>query len=177
MPAQSVFFSFHRFTIGERKVCSVHNRFLLVITVALMTSAASPQATKYSNTPNEELQGRVLRLVKSIRALVDAYQEKDRKLQSAFDQKNRPDIPMDEKRMVREQWIKESDAIHDSFLREYKENYWADAILLRNELYRRLPRTLQRSQVVAIYQYPTNILGIDAVADNLELLSKSLPEK
>jgi len=27
-----------------------------------------------------------------------------------------------------------------------------------------------------IYQYPTNVLGVEAIADNLELLAKSLPD-
>ena len=62
-------------------------------------------------------------------------------------------------------------------MREYKEKYWADAILLRNELYRRLPKKLQQAQLGVIYQYPTNIVGIEVIADNLELLSGSLADK
>ena len=73
---------------------------------------------------------------------------------------------MDERKAMREQWIRESDAVHEPFIRQYKEKHWADAILLRNELYRRLPKKLQQSQLAAIYQYPTNILGIEVIADN-----------
>ena len=81
-----------------------------------------------------------------------------------------------EQKRVREQWVKESDVTHDSFMRQYKEKYWADAILVRNELYRRLPKNFQQPQLSGLYQYPTNLLGVEAVADNLELLAKSLPD-
>ncbi len=62
-------------------------------------------------------------------------------------------------------------------MREYKEKYWAQTILFRNELYRRLPRSFRQSQLAGIYQYPTNLLGVEAIADHLELLAKSLPER
>jgi len=78
--------------------------------------------------------------VKNIRALVDSYNKKDRELMAEYDKKNKPEIRIDERKAMREQWIKESDAIHDSSMRSYKENYWADATLLRNEPYRRLPK-------------------------------------
>lgn len=149
---------------------------LFVMVVAIIVTDAAPQQTTYSKTANKELKTRVLLLVKDIRTLAYAYQKRDRELLAAFDQKNRREISIDERKAMRQQWIRESDGVHDSFMREYKEKYWADAILLRNELYRRLPKKLQQPQIAAMYQYPTNILGIEAIADNLELLSKSLAD-
>jgi hypothetical protein len=35
---------------------------------------------------------------------------------------------------------------------------------------------LQQPQLAGLYQYPTNLLGVEAIADNLELLAKSLPD-
>src|SRR5262249_15633676 len=72
--------------------------------------------------------------------LVDSYKKKDRALMADYDKKNKPEIRIDERKAMREQWLKESDTVHDSAMRSYKENYWADAILLRDELYRRLQR-------------------------------------
>ena len=116
-----------------------------------------------------------MRVVKEIRELVYTYKKQDSDLLTSFDKKNRADATKEERKRVREQWIKESDAAHNSFMRQYKEKYWADAILLRNELLRRLPKNVQPSQLSTIYQYPTNLLGVAAIADNLELLAKSLP--
>jgi len=107
---------------------------------------------------------------------VDSYNKKDRELIAEYDKKNKPEIRIDERKAMREQWLKESDALHDSSMRSYRDSYWSDAILLRNEIYRRLPKNLQQTNLSPIYQNPTNVLGIQLIADNLELISKSLPE-
>ena len=60
-------------------------------------------------------------------------------------------------------------------MRSYKENYWADAILLRNELYRTTQKVNQ-TNLSPIYQNPTNVLGVQVIADHLELIAKSLPD-
>ena len=151
-------------------------RYVLIIVAGVFLIGAAPERTIYSNTSNKELKPRAVRLVSDIRQLVYAYKKKDGELLAAFDQRDRADATKDERKRIREQWIKESDAGHDTTMRQYKEKYWADAILLRNELLRRLPKNLQQPQLSAIYQYPTNILGVEAIADNLELLAKSLPD-
>src|SRR5882724_6574714 len=112
--------------------------FLLIVTGAFMIGA-TPERTVYSNTPNKELKSRVMRLVKDIRELVYAHKKQDGELMAAFDKRDRADSTKTEKKRVRDDWIREYDATHDSFMRQYKEKYWADAILLRNELLRRLP--------------------------------------
>jgi hypothetical protein len=61
-------------------------------------------------------------------------------------------------------------------MRTHRDNYWSDAILLRNEIYRRLPKKLNQQDLAPIYQNPTNVLGVQVIADNLELISKSLPD-
>jgi hypothetical protein len=152
---------------------------LLAIFVVGISCGAAPEPDKktvYSNTSNKELKQKTLSLVKNIRALVDSYNTKDRELMAQYDQKNKPEIRIDERKMMRDQWLKESDVVHDSTLRSYKENYWADAILLRNELYKRLPKQPNQKNLAPIYQNPTNILGVRVIADNLELIAKSLPD-
>ena len=93
-----------------------------------------------------------------------------------YRKKDNPKLKTDERKAMRDQWIQESDAVHDSAMRSYKENYWADALLLRNELYRRLPNQPNQKDVAMIYQIPTNVLGIGLIADHLELIAKSLPD-
>jgi hypothetical protein len=154
------------------------NYFLLLMTflAGISWAAPAPDMTVYSNTSNKELKQRALRLVKNIRELVDSYKKKDRELMAEYDKKNKPEIRIDERKAVREQWLRASDDVHDSSMRSYKENYWADAILLRNELYRRLPKKLNQTDLSPIYQYPTNVLGVQVIADHLELIAKSLPD-
>src|SRR5215471_18355022 len=146
-----------------------HKHFLfLVLFIAGISCGAAPEPDKtvYSKTSNKELKQKALSLVKSIRGLVDSYNKKDRELMGEYDKKNTPEIRIDERKAMREQWLKESDTVHDSAMRYYRDNYWADAILLRNELYRRLQRLaknpnhttkkLNQTNLAPIYQNPTN---------------------
>ena len=150
---------------------------LTIFIVGISCGAApEPDKTIYSKTSNKELKEKTLGLVKNIRALVDSYNKKDRASMAEYDKKDRPEIRIDERKAMRDQWLKESDALHDSSMRSYRDSYWSDAILLRNEIYRRLPKNLQQTNLSPIYQNPTNVLGIQLIADNLELISKSLPE-
>jgi hypothetical protein len=150
--------------------------YLFLVVVGVVLIGATPERTIYSNTSNKDLKPRVMRVVRNIRELVHAYKTRDGDLLAVFDKNNRAEVPVNERKRVREQWIRESNASHNSFMSQYKEKYWADAILLRNELYRRLPKNLRQPQLSGIYQYPTNLLGVEAIADNLELLAKSLPD-
>jgi hypothetical protein len=151
---------------------------LLTIFVVVIACGAAPEPDKtiYSNTSNKELKEKALRLVKNIRELADSYNKKDRALMAEYDKKTTPEIRTDERKAMRQQWLKESDALHDSSMRAYRDKYWADAILLRNELYRRLPKKLSQKDLAPMYQNPTNILGIQVIADHLELIAKSLPD-
>jgi uncharacterized NAD(P)/FAD-binding protein YdhS len=151
---------------------------LLTIFVVGMSCGAAPEPDKtvYSNTSNKELKQKALGLVKNIRVVVDSYNKKDRALMDEYDKKNKPEIRIDERKAMRTQWLKESDALHDSSMRAYRDNYWSDAILLRNEIYKRLPKELRQKNLEPLYQNPTNVLGIQIIADNLELIAKSLPD-
>jgi hypothetical protein len=151
--------------------------FLVLFIVGISCGAApEPDKTVYSKTSDKELKEKTLRLVKNIRALMDSYNKKDRELMAEYDKKNRPEIRTDERKAIREQWLKESDALRDSSMRNYRDNYWADAILLRMEIYRRLPKRLNQKDLAPIYQSPTNVLGVQVIADHLELIAKSLPD-
>jgi hypothetical protein len=148
-----------------------------LVIAAFVTTGSAPEQTVYSKTSNQELKIRASRLVGDIRSLVYDHKNRDRQMLDAYEQKSRPESRPAEKSRLREQWIRESDATHDSFMRAYKEKYWADAILLRRELYRRLGKAGREAQQGAIYQHPTNALGVELIADNLELLAKSLPNQ
>ena len=89
------------------------NYFLLltIFVVGVSCGAApEPDKTVYSKTSNKELKQKALRLVKNIRDLADSYNKKDRALMAEYDKKNKPEIRIDERKAMREQWLKESDA-------------------------------------------------------------------
>lgn len=81
-----------------------------------------------------------------------------------------------ERKAMREQWIRQTDAAHDATMRRYRDSYWADALLLLDELYRRVPHRMRQKNILPIYQHPTNVLGVETIANHLELLAKALPD-
>lgn len=151
-------------------------KVLLLCLVFLGGLGATPDRTVYSKTSNKELKEKAAQLVKSIRGLVDAYHENDRKLLADYQRKDRPEISKAAAQTLRQQWLKESDAAHETTLREFRDRYRADALLLIDELTRRLPKRAKQSEILKLYQQPTNVLGIAAIADHLELSSKALPD-
>ena len=151
---------------------------VLLVCLASVACDAAPARDKpiYAKTSNKELKQKTLQVVQSIRALVDSYNTKDRELRAEYDKKDKPQSSQEERKALRAHWLTASDAVHDATLRAYKDQYWAEAIVLRNELVRRLPKQQNEQAIAGIYQNPTNVLGIQLIADHLELMAKSLPD-
>lgn len=61
------------------------------------------------------------------------------------------------------------------FKSAYDEKFKVDTILLRDELLSRLPKDARDDKAYSMYEYPTNPLGMEMVAYDLERLTKSLP--
>ena len=137
---------------------------LFIGLLAFMTLGATTEKTAYSDVSNKVLKQKSLQLVQDIRRLVDSYKKKDR-----------PNMSKEGAQALRQQWLKDSDLAHDSTMRYYKDHYWADAILFMGELNRRLSKRAKQPELLRLYQHPTNVLGLAAVADHLELHSKLLP--
>lgn len=146
---------------------------ILVLTVMVTVGAAAVK-TPYAQLSNPELRRNALQLVRKIRELVYSYEKKDRDLMADYDRKQRPDLSRGSAQTLRKEWLQESDAAHDSTMRKYKELYWSDAVLVADEMLRRLPKQKQQANISNVYQHPTNVLGVQTIADNLELLAKSL---
>jgi hypothetical protein len=151
--------------------------FLLFAGVlAIFTMGATTEKTVYSQISNKELKQKSLQLAQNIRRLVDSYKKKDREIMTEYDRKDRPEGSKAGTHELRQQWLKDSDLTHDSTMRYYKDHYWADAILLIGELNRRLSKRAKQPELLVLYQHPTNVLGLAAIADHLELHSKLLPD-
>lgn len=153
-----------------------HAGFLLFTgMLAIFTLGASTERSAYSDVSNKVVKQKSLQLAKDIRRLVDSYKKKDREILTEYDRKDRPEMSKGGAHVLRQQWLKDSDLAHDSTMRYYKDHYWADAILLIGELNRRLSKRAKQPELLRLYQHPTNVLGLAAIADHLELHSKLLP--
>ena len=136
---------------------------------------ASESTGKYSKLSNKELKSRTLTVVKAVRKLVYSYNEKDRDLTRDFDADYLA-TRTTERKSLRDQWRKKINDAQASSVRDYRQNFASDAALLRQELQRRLPKSLQRRDTAKLHSNPANVLALEVIADDLELLAKSLPE-
>ena len=143
---------------------------------AVATPALPSESTGiYSKLSNKELKSRALTVVKAIRELVYSYNKKDRDLTSVFEAEYLA-TRTTERELLRDQWRKKIDDAQASSVRDYRQNFASDAALLREELQRRLPKSLQRRDMPKLYSNPANVLALEVIADHLELLAKSLAE-
>ena len=155
--------------------------FLLLMILAGSAAAAtlhltlySDAASKYSGDSNKQLQSAALGLVKKIRELVDSYNKKDRELMADY-QTNYLASRTTERQGIRDQYEKNLKEANNSTVGDYKEKLLAESKTVRAELHRRLPERLYRPNLSKIYDSPSIVLEMETIADDLELLSKSLP--
>ena len=126
------------------------------------------KATAFSRTKNKVLQDRALAVVGKIRAI-------SREMRNYAIPSMRNLTP----EQYEAEWEKERKRSNDLMFR-YESEAKSDAILLRDEIFSRLPKEIQppgedparfRS---SMYEHPTNPIGLDTVADDLERLAKLL---
>src|SRR5262249_44213414 len=161
---------------------TIHKTFLLVMILAGITATAtlrltlySDAASKYSRDSNKQLQSTALGLVKKIRELVDSYNKRDRELMADY-QTNYLASRTTERQGIRDQYEKNLKEANNSTVGDYKEKLLAESKTVRAELHRRLPERLHRPNLSKIYEKPSIVIEIQIIADDLELLSKSLPD-
>ena len=142
---------------------------------AVASPALALENTQYSKLSNKELKSRALTVVKAVRKLVYSYNDKDRDLTSDFETEYLA-TRTTERQSLRDQWRKKVEEAQTSSVRYYRQNFASDSVLLREELERRLPKRLQRRDLPKLYTNPPNTLALEVIADDLELLAKSLPE-
>ena len=134
------------------------------------------KATTYTTLSNEELKNRSAQLVTAIRSLVRSYHDEDNRLRAVADENSGKTDSQAERERVRQAWIAESAKLHDGFMDRYKTNFWADALLLREAIVAKVGGA-PGAQNPILFQHPTNILGVEQVANSLDLLGKSLAAK
>ncbi|MBP59434.1 MULTISPECIES: PIN domain-containing protein [Idiomarina] len=134
-------------------------------------------ATKHSQLSNVELRDRALDIVNELREKISQERMLSDQLSSKRMEAVRTASSEEEKSLM---WNKFNELDREptrSLMNFYNSNHKIDAILIRSELERRLPRALldnRSGHVEHIYEHPTNPLGLTDVADDLEILAKSL---
>jgi hypothetical protein len=134
------------------------------------------KATTYTTLSNEDLKNKSAQLVTAIRALARDYYDEERRLRAAADESSGKTASKAEQERIRQAWLADSDKLHDQFMERYKANIWADALLVREAIVAKVGG-VPGAQNAVMFQHPTNILGIEQVANALDLLGKSLPGK
>jgi hypothetical protein len=155
-------------------------RFLLCLLILAVIAVATVRLTintdAANSDSNEQLKSRALGLVKKIRELVDSYNKEDQKLMTDY-QANYLATRTTEREAIRDRYVKKSSEVNDSTVRAYKEKLLAESKGIRAELHRRLPKNLYRPNLSKIYENPSMVMEISIIADDLELLSKSLSDR
>jgi hypothetical protein len=156
--------------------------FLLIVILASTTAAAtlrltlySDAAGKYSNESNKQLQSRALELVKKIRALVDSFNKKDREITAEYETDYLA-TRTTERQRIKDRYENKFREAHDLLMRNYKNQLLSEAKAIREELHKRLPERLHRRHLSKMYDNPSAPLEIQTIADDLELLARSLPD-
>ena len=140
-------------------------------------SAIPPaKTTAYTSLSNEELKNRSAQLVAAIRGLTRSFYEEDNRMRVAADEKSAGVKSQADQERIRKAWIEDSARLHDMFMQRYKDKFWADAVLLRQAIVARVG-SVPGAQNPILFEQPTNILGVEQVANSLELLEKSLTKK
>jgi hypothetical protein len=131
------------------------------------------KATTYTTLSNEELKNKSAQLVTAIRGLARFYNDEDSRLRAVADENSGKTDAQADRERIRQAWIAKA-KLHDAFMDRYKTNFWADALLLREAIVAKVGG-VPGAQNPILFQHPTNILGVEQVANSLELLGKSLP--
>ena len=134
------------------------------------------KTTNYTTFSNEELKNKAAQQVAVIRALVRSYNEEDAELRRSANENSGKAAAQSERDRIRQTWIADSDKLHGKFIDRYKSDLWADALLLREAIAARVGGA-PGAQSVILFQHPTNMLGVEQVANALDLLGESLPAK
>ncbi|WP_180191802.1 hypothetical protein [Pseudomonas syringae] len=113
-----------------------------------------------------ELCARTLAFVSRIRDFIKRRKEQsDREMRSGMSRRDQG------------QWDESVDRIMltssetaDEWIRSFK----VDAMLLRDELYSRLNKTIEENRLIFMYEHPTNFFGYEDIATDLETQAKFL---
>lgn len=134
--------------------------------------------TVFSRLTNAELKGRVLKTVEEMRAFLAQFQARQHE-QLFGDGWRMKAVEMTEEER-RDAWARQTQAFARESFRinaEWDTKFKVDSIILRDELLARVPAEAKNEREYRTYEHPTNAIGMQVVADDLERLAKVLPDR
>ena len=136
---------------------------------------SNPSRTAYSELTNRLIQVASFDLIAKMRKYVQNKEMDNNKRMIYYQDLMRNAKTREEKDRI---WnMQTSELITGPSLNsEYSAKFKVEAILLRNELLKRLPAIPPNPREFSDYEYPTNPIGLNMLIDNLEMLAKQLPK-
>ena len=127
-----------------------------------------PNDTSVSSLTDSDLKNEALLIVSGIRGLLAEYRkEQDEYSYLRFSR----DIPIEERDRIWDEMNYLSSQSTSKLMSTYNQLYKVKAIVIKDELLYRLSNLERDSHKDFIYTHPTNPLGIEDVADDLEHLA------
>jgi hypothetical protein len=133
------------------------------------------KATTTTAPSRDELKTESAKLVTAIRGLARSYYDEENRLRTAADEKSAKTDLQSDRDNIRRKWLDDSANLHKDFMDRYQANFWAHAIQLRQAIVAKVGNKVPGAQNPILFQQPTNILGIEQVANSLDLLGRALP--
>ncbi len=130
--------------------------------------------TTSAEKSNKQLKGSCFALFSNIRDLLSNYKIESDKISNEEFMKMAGAKNDTERNQIWSSYITLSNENSSKVMFDFEKKYKIDAIITRDEIQSRLPNKISTVDDL-IYKIPTNPLGIGEIADDLELLCKSLP--
>jgi len=131
--------------------------------------------TAYSQLTNQELRTASSNLISRLREYADQHELADRRRDEAERQQMLQAKSEEERQKI---WNTYTSALltAPNLNSEYSSRFRSEAILIRDEVLSRLPTDRKDKFAYDQYEFPTNLIGLQRVIDDLERLTKSLPQ-
>ncbi|WP_201542869.1 hypothetical protein [Psychrobacter faecalis] len=121
------------------------------------------------------LKEKSLDFVKNLREFVERYKREDEAIQNNDWLERHQNNSEEENNKRWNKFTNASSRLSNDRNSEYTRRFKVDAILLRDELRSRLPKYVPKdTHRESAYEHPTNYFGFNDVADDIEIMAKSL---
>jgi uncharacterized membrane protein YbhN (UPF0104 family) len=154
--------------------------FLLVaiifsIILLIITKRRMKQDTSLSRWTNDKLSRESLEIVADTRELLSRYRQRQNR--TTYDDEYRYAKTEEDKQRAWNQMNLASSQTSTNLMTDFSRLYKVRAIVLRDELIRRLPSVERNNHINGTYEHPTNPIGVEMVIDDLERLAHLIPNQ
>lgn len=131
-------------------------------------------AAQIKEIADPEIKERTINFVRRLREFISGYDKIDRKIHEIdWSQMVAADSETDRRQKWQEMTNSMSE-ISAERMNKYNEQFKIDAIVLRDELKSRIPKEKWPENRAMMFEFPVNPIGLNLVADSLELMAKRI---